>query len=92
MANSIRSTVHYEGRVQGVGFRRSVARCAQAHDIVGVVRNLPDGRVQLVAEAPAPSMKGFLEDVAEVMDGYIETIEVAEGFATGEFERFTVRL
>ena len=43
------------GRVQGVGFRWFVVSRAQALDLAGWVKNLPDGRVEVVARGhPAP--------------------------------------
>jgi acylphosphatase len=47
------------GRVQGVGFRISCARSAETAGVSGWVRNLPDGRVEVVLE-------GTGEAVAEV--------------------------
>ena len=42
--------VYYEGRVQGVGFRFTSEYVAQQLKLTGWVKNLPDGRVELVAE------------------------------------------
>jgi acylphosphatase len=57
--------VHYEGRVQGVGFRYTVKNIARGFDVTGTVRNLPDGRVELVAAAADPEELGaFLEEIA----------------------------
>lgn len=92
MSELTRKTVYYSGRVQGVGFRQSVARVAQAYDVMGFVRNLSDGRVHLVAEAMPSRLDKFLSDVDEVMSGHIDNAEITEGMATEEFIRFTVKL
>lgn len=44
------------GRVQGVGFRYFVYREAQRLGLSGFVRNLGDGRVEVVAGGPEPSL------------------------------------
>jgi acylphosphatase len=41
--------VIYTGRVQGVGFRYSTKQIASGYEVVGTVKNLPDGRVELQA-------------------------------------------
>ncbi len=46
----IRAHVYYSGQVQGVGFRFTCRQLASRHVVGGFVRNLPDGRVELVAE------------------------------------------
>ena len=45
-----RKTVFFSGRVQGVGFRYTAKTVATGFEITGTIRNLPDGRVELVAE------------------------------------------
>ncbi len=58
--------VYFEGRVQGVGFRYTVRRESTGFDLSGWVRNLPDGRVELVACGDAPEINDF---VAAIMAG-----------------------
>jgi len=47
------------GRVQGVGYRYFVLREAEALGITGFARNLPDGRVEVVAEGPDEALASF---------------------------------
>ena len=47
------------GRVQGVGFRFYVEDAARREGMRGFVRNLPDGRVEVVAEGDAEAMSRF---------------------------------
>ncbi len=55
--------VFYEGRVQGVGFRWTVKNLARGFDVAGLVQNLPDGRVELVAQGDSEEVDAFLEAV-----------------------------
>ena len=52
------------GEVQGVGYRFFAQRAAARHQVVGYVRNLPDGRVEAVAEGERQSVEAFLHDLA----------------------------
>ena len=52
------------GIVQGVGYRFFAQRAAAAHQVRGYVRNLPDGRVEALVEAPAEKVEAFKHDLA----------------------------
>ncbi|HEY0384482.1 MAG TPA: acylphosphatase [Pyrinomonadaceae bacterium] len=52
------------GKVQGVGYRYFAQRAAARHQVVGYVRNLPDGRVEALAEGTSASVEAFLHDLA----------------------------
>ena len=82
-----RETIHYEGRVQGVGFRHTTAMTARRHAVAGYVQNLPDGRVKLVAEGDAEEVSGFVDAVQEAMAGHIESVDSARSLGTGEYGR-----
>ena len=57
--------VFYEGNVQGVGFRWSVRNVAKGFDVTGSVRNLADGRVELLAAGAQDEVRAFLDAILE---------------------------
>lgn len=67
------------GRVQGVGFRYFVARHANRLGLTGWVRNLPDGRVEVLAGG-APERLGELESSLKVgpPHAWVEGMEISE--------------
>lgn len=87
----IRLTVHYSGRVQGVGFRQTTARIASRFEVQGFVENLPDGRVRLVVEGDREDVTVFAGSLATTMVDYIASQQRRETLATGEFVRFFIK-
>ena len=55
-----RARVTIAGRVQGVGFRYATCAQADARGVRGWARNLPDGRVEVVAEGPKPAVDSLI--------------------------------
>ena len=90
MAETTARLVHYAGRVQGVGFRVTTASMARRHPVVGWVRNLPDGRVQLLAEGAPEAVKAFLQAVRNYWGEYITTEQGEEQAPTGRFTSFEI--
>ena len=62
-----------KGDVQGVGYRFFAQRAAARHQVVGYVRNCPDGTVEALAEGSASSVEAFKHDLATV---YLVIIQV----------------
>lgn len=79
------------GRVQGVAYRFYAEKMAARLDVTGWVRNLADGRVEILAEGAAVSIETFLE---RLRDGpslaRVDSFDVRREPATGEFGDFRV--
>ncbi|OQX53585.1 MAG: hypothetical protein B5M48_03140 [Candidatus Omnitrophica bacterium 4484_213] len=87
------SRIHlfYSGYVQGVGFRFTAERIALSLGLKGWVKNLRDGRVEVVAEGEKGLLEDFMQQIQKSFLGrYIRDVEVAWEEATGEFESFEI--
>ena len=57
---ALQARLSIAGRVQGVGYRDWTVATARRLGLAGWVRNLPDGRVEALAEGARPALEGLL--------------------------------
>lgn len=84
---------HYliSGEVQGVGFRFFAQRVAARHQVVGFVRNLGDGRVEVLAEGTPEGVEGFKHDLsAGPQHARVEQVEELNLEPTGQYPSFRI--
>jgi acylphosphatase len=87
----IHETVHFSGRVQGVGFRYSVLQVAKEYDVCGFVQNLTDGRVLVEVSGAGEDISDFVGAIEERMEGYVRQVERATSSTPANFVGFTIR-
>ena len=80
------------GRVQGVFFRQSARVMAIKNDVDGWIRNLDDGKVEIVAEGEESNINALVDWCKTgPANSRVDKFELSEENYTGEFEKFEVR-
>lgn len=86
--------VYVSGKVQKIGFRDWVVRRAQAIGVTGWVRNLKDGRVELLVDGDDDRTSALIDELREgppqARIDHVETIAAQERTPKGFTKRFTV--
>ncbi len=86
-----RREILYSGIVQGVGFRWATLRALEGLALTGYVRNLRDGRVEVVLEGEPGVVDQGLGEIRRALDRYIQDESQAASPATGEFTDLSIR-
>lgn len=83
--------IYYSGTVQGVGFRYSVKSVANGFEVTGTVRNLADGRVELLAEGTKDELEAFRQGIRDAgLDHFIHKEDITWNDAKNEFRGFEI--
>ena len=83
--------IFYSGCVQGVGFRYTAKTVAAGFEVAGVVRNLPDGRVELIAEGAHEELEAFRGAIRGAgLAGLIRDERISWGDAQNEYHGFEI--
>jgi len=69
------SQTGWSGSVQGIGFRYTAERIADSLKLTGWVRNLPDGRAEVIIEGSEPEIELFLQKINAIFKGYTWDVE-----------------
>ena len=82
----------YEGRVQGVGFRYTTKDLARGFDVIGLVKNLPDGTVELIISGETGEVTEFLRELREdsVVAHHIKSVFEEEIAALPDLKGFSI--
>ena len=83
--------IYYSGSVQGVGFRFVAESAAQELGVTGWVKNLEDGRVEVICEGKGVALNKFLDRIKDIFGGHIRDARIEPQNATGEFEGFDIK-
>ena len=83
--------IYYTGRVQNVGFRYAVKSVATGFEVTGTVRNLEDGRVELISEGVRAELEGFQHAIQDSEVGhFIRNEAVFWSDTKNEFRGFEI--
>jgi acylphosphatase len=88
----IRAHITVEGRVQGVGYRANTRRMANQLSLKGWVRNLRDGRVEILVEGDEEMVERLIQWCHRgPTSAYVSMVSTETSEAQGEFDRFSVK-
>ncbi len=88
----MRLHIFVEGLVQGVGFRAYTKRIADGYGLNGWVRNLPDGRVEILVEGDEELVCHFIKDILKGPPAArVDKVEIVKEYSDEPVHTFDIR-
>ena len=90
--SKVRIHAFVSGRVQGVNFRYHTRNVAQKLGLTGWVRNLPDGRVEVIAEGKEENIGKLIKFLRRgPFLARVDNLDIKKEGYTGKFSGFGIR-
>ena len=80
----------FVGRVQGIGFRFTALDIANRYRLTGMVRNVPDGTVEMIAQGPSDDIADCIRDIKEAFEDYIRETKTEEVPPDPQYTNFKI--
>lgn len=84
-------SVVFHGLVQGVGFRYTALDLANKNNVLGWVRNNPDGTVEIRAQGKKEDLDNFLEQLQGVFKQNLSKVNIQKTNYSGKYFDFNIR-
>lgn len=86
-----RSHIFFVGQVQGVGFRYTASQLAARFQLSGWVRNLTDGRVEMIVEGLSDTVDDFVQSLIETTHGNVTDLTRSQVRIEDQIDGFEIR-
>ncbi len=86
----IKAHIYFSGKVQGVGFRYTTQRYALKLGLNGWVKNLVDGRVEIMVDGDKGKIERLIENLKKHFGRYIQDCSISYSEDIGGFTNFQI--
>ena len=88
--NKTAKHIIFTGRVQGIGFRFTAFNIANRCQLTGVVRNLPDGSVEMLTQGNPDDIADCIRNINESFSGCIKETKIEEAPLNPKYKDFKI--
>jgi len=88
--NQTAKHIIFVGRVQGIGFRFTALDIANRYGLTGLVRNLPDGTVEMITQGTPRDIADCIQDIKESFGVYVRETKIEEITPNPQYKDFKI--